>query len=103
MGWPSWTELVGIVTPIGLGYGWWVRRRDRSSKLVTDNITLKAENDQLKIEINTITIEAEKTRRTQSDTIDDLKSEIAEWRRQVERREDRIESLEDRLYTRGGA
>lgn len=95
MGWPNWGELAGILTPIGLGFGWWVRRRDRASDL-------KDENDQLKEDLERVTAEAEKTRRAQAQTIQDLKIEIAEWRRQVERRDDRIDVLEDRLYTKGG-
>lgn len=102
MGWPSWGELAGILTPIGLGYGWWVRRRDRASTLEAENTTLKAEKVELEKALEQATTVAEKTRRTQAQAIHELKQEIAEWRRQVERRDDRIDVLEDRLYTKGG-
>ena len=95
MGWPSWGELTAMVVPVAGGFGWWVKRRDRVS-------TLEAEVKELKSDITRITTQADKARRTQEETIADLKLEIAEWRRQVERREDRIEALEDRLYTKGG-
>jgi len=91
MGLPSWGELTALLIALGGGFGWAADRRTEAKKV-----------KRLEETIVTMEKEAEKTRRSHEEAISALKAEIAEWRRQVERRDDRITALEDRLYTGGG-
>lgn len=100
--WPTWEQLTPLLIALGGAFGWWTKRRDRASTLDRENATLKTDIAQLREDLATAMAEAEKTNRSHQDAIAALQAEIAEWRRQVERRDDRITALEDRLYTGGG-
>lgn len=109
MPWPTWTELVQILTPIGLGFGWWVKRRDKVAKL-------EAKVRELTDDLETVTEESGKAQRSHEDALGQKNDEIREWRRaterlerknerledKLERKDARIDELEDRLYAGGG-
>lgn len=92
---PTWTELTALLMALGGGFGWLERRRGRMSQLEARVKTLEKD-------LATAMEEAEKTDRSHAEALQAKNAEIAEWRRQVERKDDRITSLEDRLYTGGG-
>lgn len=95
MGVPSWGEITTFLVAMAGGIGWWDRRRGRVAEL-------EAEVTKLTADLETATTEAAKAQRSHEDALASKNAEIIEWRRQVERRDDRITALEDRLYTGGG-
>lgn len=102
MGWPTWEQVTGMLVALSAGLGWVWKRRDRVTQLEADKATLTAAKAQLETDLATAIAEADKTSRSHQDALAAKDAEIVEWRRQVERRDDRITVLEDRLYAGEG-
>lgn len=88
---PTWPELTALGIAIGGILEWFSRQFGYRKKA-----------KELQEALDEAIKEAELTSAAHMTALAAKDEEIEEWRRQVERRDDRINVLQDRLYTRGG-